>query len=83
MAKGTPALVGLLGWRRRLVVVIASLAWMVAPDDVRNNGNWAGVLWRALLRTMDPGTMGGDEGSGPYLLLMFLVTLAASSSSAP
>jgi ion channel POLLUX/CASTOR len=76
MAKGTPALVGLLGLASAaLVVVIASLAWILAPDDVRNNGNWAGVLWRALLRTMDPGTMGGDEGSATYLLLMFLVTL--------
>ena len=69
MAKGTPALVGLLGLASAaLVVVIASLAWILAPDDVRNNGNWAGVLWRALLRTMDPGTMGGDEGSATYLL---------------
>ncbi|HWH99539.1 MAG TPA: hypothetical protein VNT27_04355, partial [Propionibacteriaceae bacterium] len=76
MAKGTPALVGLLGLASAaLVVVIASLAWILAPDDARNNGNWPGVLWRALLRTMDPGTMGGDEGSTIYLLLMFLVTL--------
>ncbi len=76
MAKGTPALVGLLGLASAiLVVVIASLAWLLAPTDVRSNGNWPGVLWRALLRTMDPGTMGGDEGSTIYLLLMFLVTL--------
>ena len=76
MAKGTPALVGLLGLvSAALVLVIASLAWLFAPADARNNGNWPGVLWRALLRTMDPGTMGGDEGSPIYLLLMFLVTL--------
>ena len=76
MAKGTPALVGLLGLASAaLVVVIASLAWLLAPDDARQNGNWPGVLWRTLLRTMDPGTMGGDEGSTIYLLLMFLVTL--------
>jgi hypothetical protein len=31
---------------------------------------------------MDPGTMGGDEGSPVYLLLMFLVILGASFSSA-
>ena len=76
MAKGTPALVGLLGLASvGLVLVIASLAWLLAPADTRDNGNWLGVLWRALLRTMDPGTMGGDEGSTVYLLLMFLVTL--------
>jgi voltage-gated potassium channel Kch len=76
MAKGTPALVGLLGLASAvLVVVVASLAWVLTPTDTRDNGNWLGVLWRALLRTMDPGTMGGDEGSPVYLLLMFLVTL--------
>src|SRR3712207_9255334 len=76
MARGTSALVGLLGLASAaLVVVIASLAWLLAPADARNNGNWPGVLWRALLRTMDPGTMGGDDGSPVYLLLMFLVTL--------
>ena len=76
MARGTPALVGLLGLASGvLVVMIASLAWLLAPADTRSNGNWLGVLWRALLRTMDPGTMGGDEGSPVYLLLMFLVTL--------
>jgi hypothetical protein len=64
MAKGTPALVGLLGLvSALLVLVIASLAWLLAPADARENRNWPGVLWRALLRTMDPGTMGGDEGS--------------------
>ena len=76
MAKGTPALVGLLGLASAaLVLAISSLAWLLTPDDVRANGNWLGVLWRSLLRTMDPGTMGGDEGSRPYLLLMFLITL--------
>src|SRR3712207_1598913 len=76
MARGTSALVGLLGLASAaLVVVIASLAWLLAPADARNNGDWPGVLWRALLRTMDPGTMGGDQGSTIYLLLMFLVTL--------
>jgi voltage-gated potassium channel Kch len=76
MARGTPALVGLLGLASALlVVVIATLATLLAPADTRDNGSWLGVLWRALLRTMDPGTMGGDQGSPIYLLLMFLVTL--------
>jgi hypothetical protein len=76
MSRGTPALVALLGLASALLVlVISSLAWLIAPRDVAENGNWWGVLWRSLLRTMDPGTMGGDEGSGLYLLLMFVVTL--------
>ena len=76
MSRGMPAMVGLLGLASLvLVVVIATLASLLAPADVQENGNWLGVLWRSLLRTMDPGTMGGDEGSRAYLFLMFLVTL--------
>ena len=76
MSRGMPAMVGLLGLGSLvLVVIIATLAWLLAPADVEQNGNWLGVLWRSILRTMDPGTMGGDEGSRVYLLLMFLVTL--------
>ena len=33
------------------------------------------AFWRSLMRTLDPGTMGGDEGVG-FRLIMFLVTLA-------
>ena len=63
-------------WRRSLwSSVVSSVAWFLAPADVQDNGNWLGVLWRSLLRTMDPGTMGGDEGSPVYLLLMFVVSL--------
>ena len=76
MSRGMPAMVGLLGLASlALVVVIATIARLLAPTDVADNGNWLGVLWRAILRTMDPGTMGGDQGSRAYLFLMFLVTL--------
>ncbi len=33
------------------------------------------LAWNSLMRTLDPGTMGGDEGSWPYLFLMFTITL--------
>ena len=76
MSKGTIALVALLGLASCvLVLIISTVAWLVVPADVGEHGHWLGVLWRSLLRTMDPGTMGADEGSGPYLLLMFLATL--------
>ena len=68
MSRGMPAMVGLLGLASlALVVVIATIARLLAPTDVADNGNWLGVLWRAILRTMDPGTMGGDQGSRAYL----------------
>jgi hypothetical protein len=33
------------------------------------------LAWMGLMRTLDAGTMGGDEGSWPYLGLMFLITM--------
>src|SRR5690606_29300651 len=38
-------------------------------------GNWPGMVWRSLLRTLDPGTMGDDTGTGPFLGLMLLATV--------
>ena len=32
-------------------------------------------MWRSLMRTLDPGTMGGDAGSVAFLLAMLAVTL--------
>ena len=32
------------------------------------------TLWSSLLRTLDPGTMGGDEGSG-FRVAMLVVTI--------
>jgi voltage-gated potassium channel Kch len=76
MSKGTPALIGWLGLASAgLIVVIASLSAVVAPGDTAGNGHWLGVLWRSLLRTLDPGTMGGDTGSIPFLALMLAVTI--------
>ncbi|WP_084000618.1 CASTOR/POLLUX-related putative ion channel [Actinomadura kijaniata] len=76
MAKGTPALIGWLGLASlALVLTVASVAVLIAPRDTRDNGHWPGVVWRSLLRTLDPGTMGDDRGSGPYLALMLTATV--------
>ncbi|MFB9832378.1 CASTOR/POLLUX-related putative ion channel [Actinoallomurus acaciae] len=76
MSKGTPALIGWLGLASAvLILVIASLAALLAPKDAAENGHWPGVVWRSLLRTLDPGTMGGDSGSAVFLGLMLAVTV--------
>ena len=76
MARGTPALVGLLALASAaLVLVVSVAAWLVTPADVRDNGSLPGVLWRSLLGAMDPGTIGGESGSRLYLFLMFVVTI--------
>jgi voltage-gated potassium channel Kch len=76
MSKGTPALIGWLGLASGvLILVVASLVTAVAPRDAEANGHWPGLIWRSLLRTLDPGTMGGDSGTGPFLALMLSATI--------
>ncbi|MGI5202596.1 CASTOR/POLLUX-related putative ion channel [Spirillospora sp. CA-108201] len=76
MSKGTPALIGWLGLASgALVLVVATAAVVVAPGDSESNGHWPGMVWRSLLRTLDPGTMGGDTGTAPFLGLMLVSTI--------
>ncbi len=79
MAKGTLALMALLGLATvLLVLVIGLIAWVllkVLPDDVNEPGEtpWD-ILWGGLMRTLDPGTMGGDEG-WMFRILMLIITI--------
>ncbi|GAA2365712.1 lipoprotein [Catellatospora methionotrophica] len=76
MDRGTPALIGWLGLASLvLITVVTGLAMLFAADDTARDGGWSAVLWRSVLRTLDPGTMGADGGSSFYLALMLLVTI--------
>ncbi|MFG1855852.1 potassium transporter TrkA [Actinomadura geliboluensis] len=76
MSKGTPALIGWLALASvALVLVVATAAVVIAPRDTDENGDWPGMVWRSLLRTLDPGTMGDDTGTGPFLALMLTSTV--------
>jgi ion channel POLLUX/CASTOR len=74
MSRGTPALIGWLAVASALLVaVVAGLVILVTPGSV--DGSPRDALWRSLLRTLDPGTMGSDSGPAPFLGLMLLVTV--------
>ncbi|MEU3712988.1 CASTOR/POLLUX-related putative ion channel [Streptomyces catenulae] len=76
MDRGTPALIGWLGLAS--VVLIAAVTVLVVlftDEDTEKNGGWAGVVWMSVLRTLDPGTMGGDTGGPVFLGLMLIVTI--------
>ena len=76
MDRGTPALIGWLGLASlALIAVVTALVAVFARGDAGENGGWAGVAWESLLRTLDPGTMGGDKGSAVFLALMLMVTV--------
>ncbi|MFF9478418.1 potassium transporter TrkA [Streptomyces sp. NPDC014733] len=76
MDRGTPALIGWLALAS--VVLIAAVTVLVVlftDEDTEKNGGWAGVVWMSVLRTLDPGTMGGDTGGPVFLGLMLTVTI--------
>lgn len=76
MARGTSALIGWLALASgALVVLFATATAVFAPRDAAANGHWPGLLWRSLMRAMDPGTVAGDTGSPAYLGLMLAVTV--------
>jgi voltage-gated potassium channel Kch len=72
--------VALIGW---LFAVIAALvltssllvyATGIAPEAGGRRPGFLETLWLNLMRTIDPGNLGGDEGSWPFLLSMLAVT---------
>ena len=71
--RGTIALIlGLFAVSALIIVIIAVLVVIT--------GSAAGVpfsrlVWMGLLRTLDPGTMGADEGDATFLGAMLIVTL--------
>lgn len=74
MSRGPSALIGWLGLLSLvLILVIAGIVALagIAPEDK----GFFDVLWMSLLRTLDPGTMGGDQGSWWFLFLMLAVTI--------
>lgn len=76
MSKGAIALIGWLAVLSLLVVIIAAVIitiLQVAPEGEEPMG-FIEAVWRSLMRTLDPGTMGGDAGWG-FRLIAFMVTL--------
>ncbi|MGS2588944.1 CASTOR/POLLUX-related putative ion channel [Streptomyces hebeiensis] len=76
MDRGTPALIGWLGLASlALITLVSGTVVVFAHEDTEENGGWPGVVWMSLLRTLDPGTMGGDTGQPLFLILMLTVTI--------
>jgi len=81
MSKGTVALMALLGVVTLLFVAvlgaITAIAIAIAPTKFNAYDEdytpWD-VFWDSLMRTLDPGTMGGDQG-WYFRLLMLIVTI--------
>lgn len=80
MSGGTIALMGLLGLATlAFVIVLGVITWIVLAivrDDASPDSALGPIdfIWRSLMRTLDPGTMGGDDGWA-FRFLMLIVTI--------
>lgn len=79
MAKGTVALIALLGIATLVLVLVVfglvelfTLFGVYPNDDPETKP--LDTLWGNLMRTLDPGTMGGDEG-WVFRLFMLIITI--------
>jgi voltage-gated potassium channel Kch len=76
MSRGTPALIGLLGLFSLGLIALAALVVVIlhiAPAGA-DQPDFLEAMWLSLMRTLDSGTMGGDEGRG-FRIAMLFVTL--------
>ncbi len=73
LARGTRALIAWLALVSALLILAIALIVRLlgfAPDIA-----FPQLVWMSLMRTLDAGTMGGDQGSWPFLFAMLAVTL--------
>lgn len=76
MSKGPMAMIGLLGVLSLLVVLLSGLVifiFNIGPEGGESMGFMEGT-WQSLMRAMDSGTIGGDEGL-PLRVVAFVVTI--------
>ncbi|HZA47280.1 MAG TPA: hypothetical protein VE568_18600 [Rubrobacter sp.] len=77
ISRGTVALIGWLFVLLGALVFASSLivyATGVAPEAGGRRLDFLETLWLSLMRTIDPGGVGGDQGTWPFLLSMLAVT---------
>ena len=74
MSKGPIALIGWLFIAAAILISIVSLLVVTFCVGPEGKGTFWEVAWASLMRTLDAGTMGGDEGHWSFLLAMLVVT---------
>lgn len=76
MAKGTPAMIVLLALASFVLIFVAGTVLVlfgIRPAGETELG-LGEAIWASLMRTLDPGTMGGDLGAG-FRIVMLVVTV--------
>ena len=76
MSRGTPAMISILFVLSLSVVTVAGTVLVITrfAEDDKLPLSLGEAIWESLMRTLDPGTMGGDTGDG-FRAVMLFVTL--------
>ncbi|MGC8855878.1 MAG: CASTOR/POLLUX-related putative ion channel, partial [Anaerolineae bacterium] len=76
MSQGPSAMIAILGIVSLLLILIAAVILTLTGFHQVNDGplTFGEALWESLMRTLDPGTMGGDTGTG-FRAVMLMVTI--------
>lgn len=73
MSKGTGALIASLAIVTLLMITLVSfVVWVTGSGE---GTGFLTLFWMGVLRSLDPGTMGGDTGSFLFVAAMFVITL--------
>jgi len=77
MSRGTPALIAWLSVATLALILVFSVVVTIfrLRDDTTDDGFFH-ELFYSLLHALDPGTIGGDNGSWRFLLTMLALTIA-------
>ena len=76
MSKGTIALIGWLGVISAIMILVISVVvLLVTPTKMDGTEfTFTELLWMGLMRSMDAGTIGGDDGNWMFLSAMLATT---------
>ena len=79
MVGGTPAMIGMLALVSVVIILMAAgivaLGGQLLAPEGSEGVPFFEAVWLSLMRTLDPGTMGGDAGWGFRLVMFVLPTL--------
>jgi voltage-gated potassium channel Kch len=76
MSAGTPALIAWLTVATFLLILFFSVLISLFRLRATPNKGFFGELYSSLLHALDPGTIGGDDGTWTFLLTLLALTIA-------
>lgn len=66
----------LLGWLSLITFIFILITTVLVKATIEGKGlSFIDIVWISLTRVLDPGVIGGDQGTWPYLIVLLFITL--------